>query len=460
VKKLNCIGLISTALIVLLFQSCGGSKKIEIAKPEETRAQEQPFEIPSSFINVALTLTWNELAKQANALMPPQLMEDKEFNSDGLKVHLRKTGDVGISFLINQIQTTVPLSARVWYRYGAFGAYDVKEFRMQGTVYLLSLASIDEMAIKTRTRIDRIVWDQNPMLMFYGRNVPMGFVIDPILKSQSSNIASEIDKALKDLLDFKPLIMEELQAFRDPILISEDYKMWLQITPLSLVSSPLRMNNDKIHLDLSMNTKLRTTLGKKPARASKFDKIMFRSDTPIVRETQIKLPVETEYNELSELLTKNLKGTALYDGKKKVFMDSVQLWHSNKQLIIGVQTSGAVSGWVYLRGVPKFNPETSELYLDNLDYHVNTKNVLVKSLNWMLSGKILKLIQENSKYPLKNDLDDLKKELNQQLNGYSPMESVILRFRLQNFDFESVQLTNDAIITLFDIRALIRTEVG
>ncbi len=447
-------------MAVFSLYGCSNSKKIEIPKPLETDAVELPYEIPNSSINLAVSVTWNELVRQANALMPIQLMDDKSFSSDGLKVNLKKSGDLGISFLINQVQITVPVSARVWYRYGAFGAYDVKEFRMQGTVYLLSHAVIDEMAIKTKTRLERVQWEQNPSLIFYGKNVPMGFVIDPILKSQSSNIAIGIDESLKNLLDFKPMIKTEIEAFRDAILLSEDYKMWLQIMPISLVSSPLRMNNEKIFVDLSMSTKLKTTLGKEPAKMPKISNLYFKSETPIVKETEIKLPVETDYDALSMLFTKSLKGMPLYEGKKKVFLDSIQLWHSNSKLLIGVQTSGAVTGWVYLRGMPKYNETTEELYLADLEYHVNTKNVLVKSLNWMLSGKLLKMIQDNARYSLKTDLVDLKKELTSQLNGYRPIESMLVKFKLQNFDFKQIHLTNKAIVSIFDIRALIRAEVG
>ena len=460
-RNLICFYLgFSLLLLIAFFQSCSSSQKIEIPKPAETVAPQLPFEIPNSTINMSLSLTWNALSKQVNGLMPIQILEDKDFNKDGLKVHLKKTGEIGISFLMNQIQISVPLNAKVWYKYGLFGAYDVKEFRMQGTVYLLSQVVIEEMSIKSKTKIDRIVWEQNPTLIFYGNNIPMGFLIDPLISSQSSNIASSIDGSLKGLLDFKPIIKQEIQSFRDPILLSDEYKLWLKIMPNALISSPLRMNKEKISLDLSLKTKLKTILGKQPAKAPAFNDLTFKSDDPIVKETEIKLPVETDYQELSALLTKNLKGTPLYEGKKKVFLDSIQLWHSNAKLIIGVRTIGAVNGWIYLRGVPKFNELTSELYLDDLDFDINTKNVMVKSLSWMLSGKILKIFQENSKYSLKKDLDNLKKELDKQLDGYSPLESMVLRFKLKAFDFEQLYLSNDAIITIFDIRAMIQTEIG
>ena len=460
IKRSMLLG--TLAFLTLITESgCGSSKKIEIPQPNETASVPMPYEIPNSAINIGLSLTWKELAKQVNTLMPAQIMDDKDFNKDGLKLNIKKTGDINISFLVNQIQTAIPMSARVLYRYGVFGAYDTKEVRMQGTVYLLSYITIDEMAIRTKTKIDRIEWEQNPSLIFYGSNVPIGFIIDPILKNQSSNIASGIDDALKSVLDFKPIIKDQLQFFRDPILLSKELSMWLQVTPSTLATSPLKMNKQLVELDITMNTKLKTTLGKQPAQSSKFSNLSFKTETPALKETQIKLPIETDYTELSNLFTSKMKGQAIYENKnKKVFLDSIKLWHSDQKLLIGVKTTGAVSGWIYLKGVPKYNSSNSELYLDELDYDVSTKNFLVKSVNWLLSGKILGLFKENSKYSLRTDLDNLKKELSKQLNGYKPIDSVVIKFKLNALDFEQIHLTNSAIVSIFDIRAMIKTEVG
>ena len=73
---------------------------------------------------------------------------------------------------------------------------------------------------------------------------------------------------------------------------------------------------------------------------------------------------------------------------------------------------------------------------------------------------ILKIINENSRYSLKKDLDGLKKDLTKQLNGYKPMEAVLIKFKLNAFDFEQIHLTNSSIVSIFDIKAIIKTEVG
>lgn len=459
-KRLN-LGISFLILLALtIIQACSNTQKIEIPKPEETPAERMPFDVPTSFINVGVSLTWAELEKQVNAVMPDKIIDDKEFNKDGLKVHLTKTGPIKISFKINQIQTSVPVNARVWYRYGALGVYDIKEFRMKGIVNLLSVVKLEECAMTTRTKIDKINWQENPTMEFYGRKVPVGFAVDPVIEMNSSSIANGIDGSLREMLDFKPMLIDYLQGFREPILLSEEYKMWLQIMPLAFLTTPLRMNNEQIQLDINLRAKMKTVMGKKPKKQDAIGDIHFKSDAPMRKDIEVILPVETDYDELNELFTNQLKGTVLYDGKKDVVLQEIKLWHSDRKLVIGVRIDGKVKGWLYLRGVPKYNAEKFELYLDELDYHVNTKNVLAKSLSWMLSGKVLKLIKDNSKYSIKQDLDDLKMELNQQLNGFKPHEAIELRFKMTGLSFDQMYMTNEGIITQYKMLAMMGAKIG
>jgi hypothetical protein len=448
------------ASFVLILLSCSSSKKIEIPKPDATPAEKIPFDVPISFMNVGIHLTWSELEKQVNGMMPEKLMEDKDFNKDGLKIHLTKTGPIQFSFKINQIQISLPVSARVWYRYGALGMYDVKEFRMKGIVNLLALVKLEECALTTRTKIDKITWQESPTMEFYGTKVPVGYVVDPLIEMNAGSISKSIDDALKDMLDFKPLLIDYMQGFREPILLSQEFKMWLQINPLAFLTTPLRMNTEKIQLDVNMRAKIKTVMGNKPEKAAKFTDIQFKSDAPMRKDIEVNLPIETPFLELEELFTNKLKGTILYDGKKDVTLEEIKLWHSESKLIIAIRVAGKVNGWLFLRGIPKFNAETSEIYLDELDYHVNTKNVLVKSLSWMLSGKVLNLIKENSKYSIKQDLETLKIEMNKQLNGMKPHESVEIKFKLSTVKFDQLFMTNDGIITQFQMLAMMGAKIG
>jgi len=450
---------ILSIILALILQACGNTRNINIQRPMNTSSNIQQPQAKRSHIHMGLNITWTELQRQINTNMPKVLMDDKEFNEDGLKVLLIKEGDLALKYQNKKVLSEIPLDVKVWYRYGALGVYDVREFRMKGTVYLSSVLSMRDFAIKTKTEIGKIVWKEDPKMMFFGKEMPVGFIVNKMINKESETIAAAIDKALEELMDFKPLIEEQLTALRDPILISEDYKIWLQTQAVRIESTPLSLNANKIELDVVLHALVKTTLGQKPMYTKPND-ISYRNTTEVKKEIDVHLPVETSYSELSKLFTQKLKGMVLHEGKKPVVLDSIDLWHSEGKLVVAAQLSGRVKGWLYMRGVPKFNEEKQEIYLDELEYHINTKNALVKTLSWMLSGKILKLMQENARYCITKDLNELKTELTKTLNSYSPFEGTKLKFNISQLKFEELLMSNDGIVTRFQILANLSVLVG
>jgi ABC-type enterochelin transport system substrate-binding protein len=59
---------------------------------------------------------------------------------------------------------------------------------------------------------------------------------------------------------------------------------------------------------------------------------------------------------------------------------------------------------------------------------------------------ILKKIQENCRYSIKENLEEGKKNLLPYLNNFSPMKGVFVNGTLDELDFEKVELNNQAII--------------
>jgi len=58
----------------------------------------------------------------------------------------------------------------------------------------------------------------------------------------------------------------------------------------------------------------------------------------------------------------------------------------------------------------------------------------------------LKKIQENCRYSIKENLEEGRKSLMPFLKNYSPMKGVFVNGTLNDFEFEKVELTNNAII--------------
>ena len=146
------------------------------------------------------------------------------------------------------------------------------------------------------------------------------------------------------------------------------------------------------------------------------------------------------------IITKNFQGKVFESGSRKIVVQNVNLWQKDGKIIVELEMTGSINGAIYLSGIPNYNAITKELFFDNMDYVLNTKGILTKTANWLLSGIILKKIQENCRYSIKENLDQGKKSMLPYLSNYSPMKGVFVNGNLGDFEFDKVELTENAII--------------
>ncbi len=163
-------------------------------------------------------------------------------------------------------------------------------------------------------------------------------------------------------------------------------------------------------------------------------------------KTTATIAAVSTYESASRIMTKNFQGKEFANGSRKITVNKVDLWHKDGKMIIALDMSGTVDGTIYLSGIPNYNPITKEIYFENLDYVLNSKGLLTKTANWLLQGMILKKIQESCRYSIKENLEEAKKNMLPYLNNFSPMKGVFVNGTLDDFEFEKVELNNQAII--------------
>lgn len=102
--------------------------------------------------------------------------------------------------------------------------------------------------------------------------------------------------------------------------------------------------------------------------------------------------------------------------KKTVRIDSVRLLGGGEKLFIKVYVSKAIKGVIYLEGRPVWDPVARVLEVNDLDYHVETKQLLVKSAVGLMDGTIAKKMKEYTRYDIGAKMDTLRNELQNQMN--------------------------------------------
>ena len=199
-------------------------------------------------------------------------------------------------------------------------------------------------------------------------------------------------------------------------------------------------------MNLGLKCNMQTIVGMKPK--SSFDKlaIQFKAVDKINEKFTANVAAISTYESASKVISNNFKGKAFGSGSKTIVIQKVDLWQKEGKIIIALDMTGSINGTIYLSGIPNYNAVTKEIYFDQMDYVLNTKGLITKTASWLLQGVILKKIEENCRYSIKQNLEEGKKSMLPYLNNYSPMKGVFVNGMTGDFEFEKIDISNKAII--------------
>jgi len=454
-------------LIIFLLSSCSTSNKIAALKPEPDDASPLIYDNTPSFVNLPISVKLKDVESQTNALLNGLIYDDNNIEDDDIEMKIWKLAPITIEndkeSIGGKIKTVLPLKALVKYRIGTkklgIEMYNTKEFNLNGVVTLVSDVSLSNWKLNTKTELKSLDWNESPTMVVFGKNVPVTYLINPAVKIFRSKIEKKIDAAIEKSMDFKPNVLAALEKICTPFQMSEAYESWLRIVPVEIYSTNAKLKNDTFLMEMGMKCMMETLIGGKPE--SKFDvtKITLKPVAKIPNQITANIAAVSTYAEASKIMTKNFAGEEFGSGSKKVKVQKVNIWHKNDKMVIALDLLGSVNGTIYLTGFPQYNELTKEIYFDKLDYALDTKNKLMRTANWLAQGMVLRKIQESCRYSIVPNLEEGKQNMMAYLKNYSPLPGVFVNGKMEDIQFQRIQLTNKAIIAFIKINGTVNVSV-
>lgn len=458
---------LSLLLFVVLQSSCSTSNKIAALKPEPDDASPLVYDNTPSFINLPISIKLKDIEYQTNTLLNGLIYEDNDITDDDIEMKIWKLAPISIENNqengTEKIKTVLPLKAIVKYRIGTeklgVAIYNTKEFYFNGTVTLISEVGLSNWKLNTKTTLKTLEWNESPSMMVFGKSVPVTYLINPTIKLFRSKIERKIDEAIAKSMDFKPNVLEALDKICTPFQMSEAYESWLRVVPIEIYSTAAKLKNDSFLLEMGVKCTMETIIGQKPE--SKFDasKIVLKAVTKIPNKVTANIAAVSTYQEASKIMTKNFTGQEFGTGNKKITVQKVEIWHKDGKMVIALDVLGTINGTLYLSGFPQYNDLTKELFFDKLDYALDTKNKLMRTANWLAQGLVLRKIQESCRYSIVPNLEEGKQNMMPYLKNYSPMPGVFVNGKMDDIQFQKIQLTNKAIIAFIKVNGTVSVSV-
>ena len=434
------------ALVVL--NGCSTAQKIETLKPLPSDDSPMVYKTSTSFISMPLEISLKEIEHQLNKTLNGEIYIDTNINDDKTEMKITKTAPIKISEKEGKIVSVLPLKIWSKFKYGTdfMGLNDTREINLNGTITLVSDAKLSNFKMNTVSKIEDFEWSESPTITVAGKNVPITYIINPTLSIFKSKVAKKIDEAINQSADFKPYVLDVLDKMSTPFQTSEQYQTWFKLIPIEVYVTDAVLSKTNINMNLGLKCNMETMVGQQPKNTFDRTKIAFKPVINVPDKVTANIAAISTYDSASKIITANFKGKEFASGSRKIVVQNVSLWHKDSKIIIALDMTGSINGTIYLSGIPNYNSITKEIYFDQMDYVLNTKGLLTKTANWLLQGMILRKIQENCRYSIKENLDEGKKNMLPYLNNYSPMKGVFVNGTMNDFEFEKVELTDKAMI--------------
>lgn len=462
------ISKIATIYLILFVTSCATTNKIDALKPEPDDATPLVYENTPSFINMPISVQLKDIENQTNTLLNGLIYEDNTIADDDIEMKIWKLAPITIKNdnggKYEKIKTILPLKAIIKYRIGTkkmgIEMYDIREFHLDGVVTLVSEVNLVNWKLITKTELKSLDWNENPTMTVFGKNVPVTYLINPAIKLFKSKIENKIDDVIAKSMDFKPNVLAALDKICVPFQMSDTYATWLRIVPLEIYSTNAKLKKETFVLEMGMKCNMETVIGKQPESKFNASKIAIKTVSKIPEDISANIVAISTYGEASKIMTKNFAGQEFGTDTKKVKVQNVAIWHKNGKMIIALDVSGLVNGTIYLSGFPNYNEQTKEVFFDQLNYVLDTKSKLMRTANWLAEGTVLKKIEQSCRYSIKPNLEEGQKSMMTYLKNYSPMQGVYINGKMEEIQFQKIQLTNQAIIAFIKVKGAVNVSVN
>lgn len=450
-------------ILTFILTSCSTSKKIEALSPTSDSAKPLTYQGTSSFIGLPISLKLSEIESHANKNVSGLIFEDKNISDDNVMLKVWKEAPIQILEENGKLKTVLPLKVWAKVQYGktilGVDLYDTREINLNGIVNLVSDVSLFNWKLRTNTQLKNIDWKESPSITIAGKNIPITYLINPTVQLFKKDIQKAIDQAIQDATDFKPEVLKALTTISTPFEVNKEYNTWFQITPQELYASDVQITKNTLNISMGLKSNMETFVGNKPTSTFDKNKIVLKTINKIPEKVQVNLAAISRYTDASNFITSNFKGEVFGDEKRKVTVQKVDLWHKSGKTVIALEIKGSLNGTIYLNGIPKYDPETKEIYFDEIDYILDTKNRLAKTANWLAQGFILNKIKENCKYSIADNLKEAEQTIKPYLTNYSPTKGVYVNGKLSTIDFNSIQLTDNAFVAFIAVNGAVNITI-
>ena len=437
VLKKRFLSPLALLLFIIIISSCASVRPITAERPRD-EAFRTALRQETSTLNIPIETSTSELAKVLNQAVRKELYKGSTKTS-GLTADVIRNGPIVVSAADNYLYVTLPISMTLSYGMFEIPAIPLKlkfkatagiypDWRLHTEIYYQGLSDlfaedvgIGPLSIKPRSIVEGIT--------------------GPVQRVLSKLIAQKIN----DLVSLKAQVAKVWNTAQKPLLLDKSYNAWLKLTPREVIMYPLSAQNNKVKLSVGISTFAEVVLGPEPPAEPLLPLPNLKLVTTFDKTFRVALNADLFYKDLRAIAAPLLLNKPFDSDGKSIVIKNFDLYGNGDYLIIKLETQGSLDGVFYLTAKPVYNPKTNVFSVENVDFDMQTKSLLLTSADWFLHGTIRNVIQDKLNMNLNRQLDQSRQMAGKALARVPLVDHVFLKGDIKDLKFADVIVLKDRI---------------
>ncbi|GAB3965573.1 DUF4403 family protein [Spirosoma terrae] len=418
-----------------------------------------------STVHVPVSIAITDIERQINAQVNGLIYEDNSLDDnhgDQFMTKVWKRGTILMTAQDSLFQFTVPL--KIWAKAGVsvLGFTQYKETEFEIDLRFKTKFDLEhDWSVHTQTQSDRYGWVRKPTVSLVGFNIPITNIVSRLIDKNLGTITKTLDQQIRRNVDLKTPVLKAWNTLREPYLISEKYRTYLQVVPKRVLITPLRFEGRMIRATIGIEGYTLTTTGNRPDVHPAVSLPDLTVVPKVKDDFQIGLLSEASYQEAARIASEEFVGKtfSFSDNRYSITVTSMDMYGQNDNLIIKAGLKGTINGDIYLRGRPYYDAKEQTVSLKDLVYDLDTKNILQRSASWLLKGTFANTLEKQLTIPVGSQIADMQKLLQEKLKNNRLAKGVVVNGQIDEIRPDQVYLTPTALLAVVHARGRIDVKV-
>jgi hypothetical protein len=352
-------------------------------------------------------------------------------NKDSVRIIITKPNQIRLKIVGDSVDVLFPLQVEIIADKEQKSG-KIKERRVSGDLDLhlnIKPDVNDQWDIIAKSVVKNHEWKKKPTLRIGNAEVGVKFIVDYLLRKEVNNLTESLDKALEEKVNLKKGINKTWQNIQKPMpIVKQDSSLlYFKIDPQN-ISGDIKVVKTGFLFKLAVGTRAYVHVDSLSVSEAKplppFQKLgKFQPDSNRL-EVLAKIPLKYINHELVDLLLP-------YNFKNKVMQLTVTNIHmrgSQEKIVLGLTVDGTAKGQITIIGQPVYESDRRILSIRELDYDLESDNVMVKIVDKNFKENLLSYVQEKVVLDVGKYVNDLPELLNNTINQGRTADKFHLNF--------------------------------